>query len=67
LIDKYLFRRLEMRLNAPKKVTWWIAVVLGGVGVLAELVTIPVISAFAFWLVAAAFVLLGLATYLKGF
>jgi hypothetical protein len=56
-----------MRLNAPKKITWWIAVVVGVVGVLAELVTIPVLSSIAFWLVAAAFVVLALATYLKGF
>jgi hypothetical protein len=58
---------MKMRLNAPKKITWWIAVGVGVVGVLAELVAIPVLSAFAFWLVAAAFVLLALATYLKGF
>jgi hypothetical protein len=56
-----------MRLNAPKKTTWWIALVVGAIGIVAHLVTIPVLSGFAFWLVAAAFVLLILATYLKGF
>ena len=30
-----------MRLNAPKKITWWIAVILGVVGVIANFVTIP--------------------------
>jgi hypothetical protein len=56
-----------MRLSAPKKTTWWIALVVGAIGIVAHLVTIPVLSGFAFWLVAAAFVLLILATYLKGF
>jgi len=56
-----------MRLSAPKRTTWWIALVVGAIGIVAHLVTIPVLSGFAFWLVAAAFVLLILATYLKGF
>ena len=56
-----------MRLSAPKKTTWWVAVIVGVVGVVANLVTIPVISGFAFWLVVIGFVLLALGTYLKGF
>jgi hypothetical protein len=56
-----------MKLNAPKKTTWWVAVVLGVVGILANLVTIPFLSGIAFWLVVVAFVILALATYLKGF
>lgn len=40
--------------------------IVGVAGILAHLVTIPVLSGIAFWLVAAAFVLLVLATYLKG-
>ena len=55
-----------MRLNAPKKLTWWIAVIVGVIGIVAHLVTIPVVSGFAFWLVVVAFVLLALAAYLKG-
>jgi hypothetical protein len=55
-----------MKLSAPKQITWWIAVVVGAAGILAYLVTIPVLSAIAFWLVAVAFVLLVLATYLPG-
>jgi hypothetical protein len=55
-----------MKLNAPKKLTWWIAVIVGVIGIVAHLVTIPVVSWFAFWLVVVAFVLLALATYLKG-
>jgi hypothetical protein len=68
--SNYASREAEehsMRLSAPKKTTWWVAVVIGVVGVVANLVTIPVISGFAFWLVVIGFVLLALGTYLKGF
>lgn len=54
-----------MKLNQPKVGTWWIAVILGAVGLLAKLVTIPVLTGLAFWLVLAGLVLLVLATYLK--
>jgi len=55
-----------MKLNAPKTITWWIAVVLGVLGILGNFVAIPVASEYAFWLVAIAFVLLALATALTG-
>lgn len=55
-----------MRLNAPKKITWLIAVIVGVVGILAQLLPIAILAPYAFWLVAGAFVLLALATYLKG-
>ncbi len=55
-----------MKLNAPKKVTWIVAVVVGALGFIGSFVTIPVVSGIAFWLVFGAFVLLALATYLKG-
>ncbi len=55
-----------MKLNAPKQVTWIIAVVVGALGFIGTFVTIPVVSGLAFWLVFGAFVLLALATYLKG-
>ncbi len=55
-----------MKLNAPKQVTWIIAVVAGALGFIGTFVTIPVVSGLAFWLVFGAFVLLALATYLKG-
>ena len=55
-----------MKLNAPKQITWWIALVVGVVGIIASLVTIPVLSGFAFWLVVVAFVLLLLATFIPG-
>ena len=54
-----------MRLSAPKNVTWWIAVVLGVLGILGTFITIPLASDNAFWFVAVGFVLLALATFLK--
>jgi len=54
-----------MRLSAPKQVTWWIAVILGGLGILASFISIPFISANAFWFVVVGFVLLALATLLN--
>ncbi len=56
-----------MKLSAPKKRTWWIAVILAAVGLVAHLVAIPVLSGISFWLVVAGFVLLMLATMTKGF
>lgn len=54
-----------MKLNRPKNVTWIIAVVLGVLGIIGNFVALPVVSAYAFWFVAVAFVLLALATYFK--
>jgi hypothetical protein len=50
-----------MQLSAPKQVTFWIAVVIAILGLIAYLVTIPVLSGFAFWLVVIAFIILVLA------
>ena len=55
-----------MKPRAPKSITWWIALIIGVVGVVAHLVTIPFLSGYAFWLEVVAFVLLILATALKG-
>ena len=55
-----------MKLSAPKVITWWVALILAVLGILATFVTIPVLSGFAFWMVAIAAVLLLLATALEG-
>lgn len=57
-----------MPLNEPRVITWWIVMILGALGILAQFVTIPVLSndRIAFWLVATGFVILILATLLKG-
>lgn len=56
-----------MKLNAPKKIVWMIALILGILGILGYLIPIPVVTGLAFWLVTVGFVLLVLGTTLKGF
>jgi hypothetical protein len=58
-----------MKLSAPKVITWWIALIIGVVGVvlhlfLPALVAVP--FGLGFWLVVVAFVLLVVATAMKG-
>ncbi len=55
-----------MKLSPPKVITWWIAVIVGVLGILSYLVTIPVLSGFAVWLIIIGFVLLALATAIQG-
>ena len=55
-----------MKLNAPKKITWLMSLIIGALGSVAHLVAIPVLSVYAFWLVVVGFVLLVLGTFLKG-
>ena len=54
-------------LSAPRQITWIIALILGVVGILATLVTLPVITpALGFWLVVAGWALLLIATITSG-
>ena len=56
-----------MRLNAPKKVVFWITVVLAVLGVLGAVGLVPLLGGMtAFWLVLAAFVVLAMGTMMKG-
>jgi len=55
-----------MNLNAPKQLTWIIAVILGILGLIGVIVALPFISAYAFWFVFVGFVLLALGCFLKG-
>jgi hypothetical protein len=57
-----------MKLSAPKQVTWWIALVAGGVGVLEyyRVVHLPVIGQYSAFLIIGSWALLILATFLKG-
>lgn len=50
-----------VNLNAPKQITWLIALALVVIGVIVELVIVPV---FGFWIVVVAAVLLLVASYL---
>jgi len=55
-----------MRFSAPKNVTWWVAVVVGVLGILGSFMTIPFVSDNSFLFVVVGFVLLALGTLLKG-
>lgn len=57
-----------MKLNAPKTITWVIAVILGALGILGTLgiITIAPLAGYSDWLVAAGFVILAVATAVKG-
>lgn len=55
-----------MNLNEPKVITFWIAVVVAVIALIAFIVTIPVLSGIAFWLMLIAFVILAAGNLLKG-
>ena len=55
-----------MKLSAPKNITWWIAVILGVLGLLGNFVTLPVISGLSFWLLLLGFAILAVATFVEG-
>jgi hypothetical protein len=55
-----------MKLSAPQVITFWIAVILAIVGVLAYLGTISGFSTYAFWLVVVGFIVLALGNLVKG-
>jgi hypothetical protein len=54
-----------MVLNPPRKITWYIALALAILGLIGYLVTIPVLTAVAFWLELVAAALLLLATWME--
>jgi hypothetical protein len=56
-----------MRLTPPKKWVFWASVVLGLLGLIGNLVTLPFVSAFAFWFVFVGLALLVAGLVLKGF
>jgi hypothetical protein len=56
---------MKLKLSEPKVVTFWIAVALAAVGVLAFQGIITGLAGYGFWLVVAGFVLLALANLIK--
>ena len=54
-----------MKLTPPKVVTWWIALILGVLGLLGFTGTIAALSPYSFWLVMAGLVLMLVATLIK--
>ena len=55
-----------MKLNAPKQITWIIALILGALGILGTLVEIPIATEYSFWFLAIGWLLLIIATITKG-
>ncbi len=56
-----------MKLSAPKQVTFWVAVVVAVIGLISALVTIPVLSGFALWILVLGFVILAASNLFGGF
>ncbi|MGA9398609.1 MAG: hypothetical protein WBV22_10170 [Anaerolineaceae bacterium] len=54
-----------MKLTPPKVITWWIAVILGVLGLLAYMGSLAALSSYAFWLVLIGLVLMLVATLIK--
>jgi hypothetical protein len=57
---------VEVQLTPPKRWVFWVSVVLAALGVIGSLVSIPVVSGLAFWLVVLGFILLALGNSVKG-
>jgi hypothetical protein len=57
-----------MKLSAPKRLTWWIALIAGGVGVLEHyrVVHLPFVGRYSTLLIVGAWALLILASILTG-
>ena len=55
-----------MNFSAPKMVTWWVAVVLGVLGILDHFVKLPVIGSWSAYLVGLGFLILAVATVVDG-
>jgi hypothetical protein len=55
-----------MKTSAPKFITWWIAFILGALGLLGFLGTIAALSPYAFWLAFFGLVLMLVAVLVKG-
>jgi hypothetical protein len=58
-----------MKLSAPKVITWLVALIIGVVGILVHVGSMPILAVpygLGFWLVVVAFLLLLVATLMKG-
>ena len=55
-----------MKLTPPKRITFWISVLLGVLGFIGQVASVPLLSPFAFWLLFVGFALLVLALLVKG-
>jgi len=55
-----------MRLNAPKRVTWIVAVIIAVLGIVGLFVDIPIVTEYGFWVEFVAFLLLAIGTFFSG-
>ena len=56
-----------MRLNAPKKIVWYLSLLLAVISIIGFFVTIPIVTGtVVYWVMAVAWLLLFLATFVKG-
>ena len=55
-----------MRLNAPSKFSWIISLILGLLSLVSYFVAIPFVTVNLYWFMGAGWLLLILATFLKG-
>ena len=55
-----------MKTNAPGKTLWLISVILGALGIVSHQVAISGVSPYSFWLLTIGFVILVVATLIKG-
>ena len=58
--------REKMKLSAPKQISWLVALILGVLGLIGALFTVPFLTNFAFWFVFVGLVLMLAATYFEG-
>ena len=54
--------KMKLKLRTPSQIAWIISLILGAVGVIAKFVVIPTVSTYDFWLVAAGWLVLLIAT-----
>jgi hypothetical protein len=60
------FEENDMKFTPPTKLVFWITVVLTALGLIGSIVTIPFVSAYAFWFVLVAYVVLAVSLMVKG-
>lgn len=56
-----------MNLTPPTKNVFYVSVVLAVLGILGNFISIPFVSAYAFWILVVAYVVLFLGNTMKGF
>ena len=56
----------KFMLNAPKKITFWVAIALGVIGVVGQIVPVGIVQTLAPWILALGWLLLALGCFVKG-